>query len=63
MTLTGLASVSRLARLSLHQTIESRGLPDQSLDALAEGEIASTVEITLASGHVGRTNVPNNCGY
>ncbi len=63
MTLTGPACVSRLAKLSLHQTIESRGLIDQSLNALAESEIASTVAITLASAHVGGTNVPNNCGY
>ena len=63
MTLTGPAYVSRAAKLSPHQTIESRGLIDQSLDALDESEIASTVAITLASGHVGETNVPNNCGY
>ena len=63
MTLTGPACVSHLAKLSPHQTIESRGLIDQSLDALAESEIASIVEITLASGHVGGTNVPNNCDY
>lgn len=63
MTLTGPAYVSRLAKLSPHQTIESRGLIDQSLNVLAESEIASTVAITLASGHVGGTNVPNNCGY
>ena len=50
MTLTGPACVSRLAKLPPHQTIESRGLIDQSLDALAESEIASTVAITLASG-------------
>jgi hypothetical protein len=63
MTLTGPACVSRAATLSSHQTIESRGLLDQSLDVLAESEIASTVAITLASGHVGGTNVQNNCGY
>jgi hypothetical protein len=63
MTLTCPACVSRLAKLSPHQTIESRGLLDQSLDALAESEIASTVAITLASGHVGGTNVQNNCSY
>jgi hypothetical protein len=63
MTLTGTACVSRLAKVSPHQTIESRGLIDQSLDALAESEIASTVAITLASRHVGGTNVPNNCGH
>ena len=63
MTLTDRACVSRLAKLSPYQTIESRGLIDQSLDALAESEIASTVAITLASGHVGGTNVPNNCDY
>ena len=73
MTLTGPACVSRLAKLMIrissrdghspYQPIESRGLIDQSLDALAESEIASTVAITLASGHVGGTNVPNNCDY
>jgi hypothetical protein len=63
MTLTDPACVSRLAKLSHHQTIESRALIDQSLDALAESEIASTIAITLASGHVGGTNVQNNCGY
>jgi hypothetical protein len=49
--------------LSPHQTIESRGLIDQSLDALAESEIASTVAITLASGHVGGTNVQINSDH
>ena len=63
MTLTGPACVSRLAKLPPHQTIESRGLIDQSLDALAESEIASTVAITLASGHVGGTNVQINCDH
>jgi hypothetical protein len=57
MTLTGPACVSRLTKLSPHQTIESRGLIDQSLDALAESEIASIVAITLASGHVGGTKL------
>ena len=61
MTLTGPAYVSRFAKLS--PCIESRGLIDQSLNALAESEIASTVAITLASGHVGGTNVPNNRSY
>jgi hypothetical protein len=73
MTLTGPACVSRLAKLMIgissrdghfpHQTIESRGLIDQSLDALAESEIASTVAITLASGHAGGPNVQINSDH
>ena len=63
MTLTGPACVSRLAKLSPHQTIESRGLIDQSLDALAESEIASTVAVTLTSGHVGGPNVQINSNH
>ena len=60
MTLTGPACVSRAAKLSPHQTIESRGLINQSLDALAESEIASTVAVTLTSDHAGGPNVQTN---
>ena len=63
MTLTCPACVSRLAKLSPHQTIESRGLLDQSLDALAESEIASTVAVALISGHAGGPNVQINSNH
>ena len=63
MALTGLESVSRLAKLSSRRTIESGGLIDQSLDALTQSEIASPVAITLASRHVSGTRVQNSCGH
>ena len=63
MTLTGPACVSRAAKLSPHQTIESWGLIDQSLDALAESEIALTVAVTLTSDHAGGPNVQINSNH
>ena len=63
MTLTGPHVLVASRNCPLHQTIESRGLINQSLDALAESEIASTVAVTLTSDHAGGPNVQTNSNH